>query len=95
MTLSLLVQSRSNTVAGNHFSYDVASGSVRPSGQTPTIILVASGNNNYIATNNTASAITVHTVVLDASTSGSKVLDSGDSNQVVRYASNYAFRATP
>jgi len=84
-----------NTVTGNHFSYDVASGSVTPSGQTPTIILVASGNNNYIATNNTVSAITVHTVVLDASTSGSKVLDSGDSNQVVRYASNYAFRPTP
>ncbi len=84
-----------NTVTGNHFSYDVASGSVTPSGQTPTIILVASGNHNYIATNNTVSAIAVHTVVLDAATSGSKVLDSGDSNQVVRYASNYAFRATP
>lgn len=84
-----------NTVTGNHFSYDVASGSVTPSGQTPTIILVASGNHNYIATNNTVSAIAVHTVVLDAATSGSKVLDSGDGNQVVRYASNYAFRATP
>lgn len=84
-----------NTVTGNHFSYDVASGFVTPSGQTPTIILVASGDNNYIATNNTVSAIAVHTVVLDASTFGSKVLDSGDSTQVVRYASNYAFRPTP
>jgi inulin fructotransferase (DFA-I-forming) len=85
----------SNSVIGNHFSFDVPSGSVSPSGQTPTIILVASGNNNYIATNNTVSGIAVHTVVLDASTSGCKVLDSGDSNQVVSYASNYSFRATP
>ncbi|WP_308012465.1 NosD domain-containing protein [Arthrobacter sp. M4] len=85
----------SNTVTSNHFSYDVPQASVTPSGQTPTIILVASGNNNYIATNNTVSGIAVHTVVLDVSTSGCKVLDSGDSNQVVSYASNYAFRATP
>ncbi|MET3905650.1 NosD domain-containing protein [Paenarthrobacter sp. 4246] len=84
-----------NTVTGNHFSYDVPSGSVVPAGQAPTIVLVASGNNNFIATNNTVSAIPVHTVVLDASTSGSKVLDSGDSNQVVRYASSYSFRPTP
>lgn len=84
-----------NTVTGNHFSFDVPAGSISPSGQTPTIILVASGNDNFVATNNTVSAIPVHTVVLDASTSGSKVLDSGDANQVVRYASNYAFRATP
>lgn len=84
-----------NTVTGNHFSYDVAAESVTPSGQTPTIVLVASGSGNFIATNNTVSAIGVHTVVLDAATSGTKVLDSGDEDQVVRYASDYSFRPTP
>ncbi|MCO1339697.1 fructotransferase [Kocuria polaris] len=89
------VAGSNNTVTGNHFSYDVGAGSVTPPGQTPTIILVASGDNNFIATNNTVSPITVHTVVLDAATKGSKVLDSGDEDQVVRYASDYAFRPTP
>ncbi|KRE51552.1 fructotransferase [Arthrobacter sp. Soil736] len=84
-----------NSVIGNHFSYDVPSGSVTPSGQTPTIILVASGNNNYIATNNTVSSIAVKTVTLDSSTTGTKVLDSGSLAQFQPFQSSNAFRATP
>lgn len=84
-----------NTVTGNHFSYDVPSGSVTPSGQTPTIILVASGNNNYIATNNTVASVTVKTVVLDSATTGTKVLDCGTQAQFEPYQSSYSFRATP
>ncbi|WP_102160658.1 NosD domain-containing protein [Zhihengliuella halotolerans] len=89
------VSGSNNTITGNHFSFDVPSGSVTPSGQKPTIILVASGSGNFIATNNIVAAIAVHSVVLDSSTSGSKVLDCGDEDEVVRYASDYAFRPTP
>jgi inulin fructotransferase (DFA-I-forming) len=84
-----------NTVTGNHFSYDVPSGSVTPSGQKPTIILVASGANNYIAANNTISSVAANTVVLDGSTTGTKVLDSGGAGEFVHYTSSYSFRATP
>lgn len=84
-----------NTVTGNHFSYDVPSGSVSPSGQKPTIILVASGANNYIAANNIISSVAANTVVLDGSTTGTKVLDSGTAGEFVHYSSSYSFRATP
>jgi len=84
-----------NTVTGNHFSFDVPSASVTPTGATPTIILVASGNNNYIAANNTVSATAVKTVVLDSATTGTKVLDSGSQAQFEPYQSSYSFRATP
>jgi inulin fructotransferase (DFA-I-forming) len=84
-----------NTVTGNHFSYDVPSASVAPSGATPTIILVASGNNNYIATNNTVSSIAVKAVVLDSATTGTKVMDSATQAQFEPYQSSYSFRATP
>jgi len=89
------IEGGNNSVIGNHFSYDVPSGSVTPSGQTPTIILVASGNNNYIATNNTVSATAVHTVTLDSSTTGTKVLDCGSLAQFQPFQSSNSFRATP
>lgn len=89
------IEGGGNTVTGNHFSYDVPAASVRPSGATPTIILVASGNNNYIAANNTVSAIAVKAVVLDSATTGTKVLDSATQAQFEPYQSSYSFRATP
>ncbi|MDQ0632801.1 inulin fructotransferase (DFA-I-forming) [Arthrobacter pascens] len=89
------IEGGNNSVIGNHFSYDVPSGSVTPSGQTPTIILVASGNNNYLATNNTVSATAVHTVTLDSSTTGTKVLDCGSLAQFQPFQSSNSFRATP
>ncbi|MEA5455064.1 NosD domain-containing protein [Sinomonas sp. JGH33] len=89
------VYGNSNTITANHFTYDVPSSAITPAGQTPTIILVSSGSNNYIAANNTASAVPVMTVVLDSSTTGTKVLDSGTQAQFQPYQSTYSFRATP
>lgn len=89
------IAGNANTVTANHFSYDVPSAAVNPSNQPPTIILVASGNDNYIATNNTVTSVPAKTVVLDSSTTGTKVLDSGTLSQFEPYQSSYAFRATP
>ena len=85
----------SNSVIGNHLSYNVPSGSVKPAGATPTMILVKSGNDNYVATNHTVSPTTVNTVVLDGSTTNTHILDSGTAAQLVAYSSSYGFRATP
>lgn len=57
--------------------------------------LVASGANNYIAANNTVASVAVNTVVLDGSTTGTKVLDSGTTGEFVHHTSSYSFRATP
>ncbi|UZX01467.1 fructotransferase [Arthrobacter sp. CDRTa11] len=89
------VAGNSNTVTGNHFSYDVPAGSVNPPSQPPTMVLVASGNNNFIATNNTVASVPVRTVVLDAATAGTKVLDCGTSAEFQAHGSPHSFRATP
>jgi inulin fructotransferase (DFA-I-forming) len=85
-----------NTVVGNHFSFDVPAANITPSGATPTIVLVKSGSNNYVATNHTAANVAVHTVVLDGSTVNTKVLDCGSTAEFQALSgATYGFRATP
>jgi inulin fructotransferase (DFA-I-forming) len=84
-----------NSVIGNHISFDVPTSAVSPSGATPTIVLVKSGNGNYIATNHVVANQAVKSVVLDASTTNTTVVDSATSAQFLAYSSSYGFRATP
>lgn len=84
-----------NTITCNLFSLDMTTAAVTPAGATPTMILVGGGAANNVANNHFASNIPATTVVLDASSTGTKVLDSGSSSQVLSYTTNYTFRATP
>lgn len=85
-----------NTITGNHFSFDVPAANVVPIGATPTLILVKSGSNNYIATNHHAANIGVRSAVLDGSSRGTKVLDCGTTGEFLALAgATYGFRATP
>ncbi|MBN9140941.1 MAG: right-handed parallel beta-helix repeat-containing protein [Micrococcales bacterium] len=85
-----------NTVVGNHFSYDVPSGDIKPAGATPTLVLVKSGGNNYVATNHHAANVAVRAAVLDGSTTDTKVLDCGTAAEFQALGSaTYGFRATP
>src|SRR5699024_5849765 len=52
------ISGSNNSVIGNHFSEVVDSRRVLPQGAVPTIIRVAAGSGNYVATN--------HVVALDA-----------------------------
>ncbi len=90
------VNGSGNTVVSNHFSFDVPPSSITPSGATPTIVLVKSGANNYIATNHTIANAAVKTVVLDGSTTNTKVLDCGTNGEFNPLAgATFGFRATP
>ncbi|KUG53860.1 fructotransferase [Kocuria rosea subsp. polaris] len=84
-----------NSVLTNHFSFDVPANAVAPAGRTPTIVLVAAGQDNFIATNNTVASIAVKAVVLDASTVRTKVLDSATTAQFDPLTTNHTFRPTP
>ncbi|NEM91125.1 NosD domain-containing protein [Galbitalea soli] len=84
-----------NALIANHFSFNVPSGSITPSGATPTLVLVKSGDGNYLASNHFVANVAVHTVVLDASTTNTHVMDSGTSAQFQAYSTSYGFRATP
>ncbi|WP_253259943.1 NosD domain-containing protein [Subtercola boreus] len=85
-----------NTVVSNHFSFDVPSANIVPGGAKPTMVLVRSGDNNYVATNHTAANVPVNTVVLDGSTTNSKVLDCGSAAEFQYFTgATYGFRATP
>jgi inulin fructotransferase (DFA-I-forming) len=83
-----------NALIANHFSFNVPSGSITPSGATPTMVLVKSGDGNYVTANHFTANVTINTVVLDASTTNSHVLDSGTAAQFLYYTSSYGFRAT-
>lgn len=85
-----------NTIVGNHFSFDVPSGNIVPSGATPTLVLVKSGSNNYVATNHHAANVAVRSAVLDGSTVDTKVLDCGTAAEFQALAgATFGFRATP
>ncbi|MEV3938464.1 NosD domain-containing protein [Glycomyces sp. NPDC049804] len=85
-----------NTVTGNHFTYDVPSGSITPSGAVPTIVLVKSGSGNYLAMNHHVANVGVRSAVLDGSTTNTKVLDSGTAAEFQALSgATYGFRATP
>jgi inulin fructotransferase (DFA-I-forming) len=83
-------------VTGNHFSFDVPAANILPLGATPTLVLVKSGSNNYIATNHHAANVAVRSAVLDGSTTNSKVLDCGTAAEFQAIApATFGFRATP
>jgi len=83
-----------NTVTANHFSYGVASQYIRPSGAVPTIVLVRGGTRNYLASNNIVSNVPVR-VVLDASTTQTKVIYSAEDSQIQSFTTDYVKVPTP
>ncbi|MBA4866672.1 right-handed parallel beta-helix repeat-containing protein [Streptomyces sp. PSKA54] len=83
-----------NTLTSNQFSFSVPSGNITPAGADPTIVLVKSGDNNYLAANHITSNLPAK-VVLDASTTATKVLYSATSAQFDAYTSNHAMVPTP
>lgn len=91
----ILVVGDNNMVTGNLFDYFVDPSKVAPFGATPTIILVKSGDSNHISDNHVVANQTVHNVVLDGSTTATKVLDSGAVDAIQAFTSNYTLRPTP
>lgn len=84
-----------NLISNNLFAYDVAPAKVVPEGAQPTIILIAGGDSNVIATNHVVSNVASQHVVLDASTTRSKVLDSGPASSITSHSADTAIRPTP
>ncbi|GAA4440737.1 hypothetical protein GCM10023148_47930 [Actinokineospora soli] len=84
-----------NLVTSNMFAYFVDPSRITPSGATPTIILVASGAGNHVSNNHAVSNVAAKHVVLDASTTGTKVLDSATTAQFTAFTANHTFRPTP
>jgi inulin fructotransferase (DFA-I-forming) len=84
-----------NLISNNLFAYDVPPEKVLPSGAKPTIILIAGGDSNVVATNRVVSNVASQHVVIDASTRRSKVLDSGAEPTIISYSPDTAIRPTP
>ncbi|WP_019818778.1 NosD domain-containing protein [Saccharomonospora saliphila] len=84
-----------NMVTTNLIAFHVDSAEISPSGAEPTMILIASGHANHVTNNHVVSNLACNTVVLDASTTGTTVLDSGRTEQVVAHTSDYTLRPTP
>lgn len=83
-----------NAVTGNQFSFSVPAANISPSGADPTLIAVAGGARNYLATNTIKANLGVK-VVLDASSTDTKILYSAKSDQLQAYTSDYKLVATP
>jgi inulin fructotransferase (DFA-I-forming) len=83
-----------NAVISNLFTYGVAPEKILPSGATPTVVLVKSGHGNYLASNHIVSNVGTR-IVLDASTTGTKLLYTAQNSQFHSYTTDYAFVATP
>lgn len=88
------IEGNYNAVSANIFSFNVPSGSITPAGANPTIVLVKSGNNNYLASNLISGNIPVK-IVLDATTTATKLLYTAQSGQVSAFTTNYSLVATP
>lgn len=84
-----------NLISNNLFAYDVPPDRIVPTGAQPTMILIAGGDSNVVALNHVVSNVASQHVVLDASTTHSKVLDSGASSTITSYSSDTAIRPTP
>jgi len=91
----LHVRGDNNLVSSNLFAYDVPTDRITPSGARPTMVLVASGQGNVVATNHVVSNVASQRVVVDGSTTGTKVLDSGAQSEITSYTTNVAIRPTP
>jgi len=88
------VNGDANAVTANHFSFSVPAVNITPSGADPTIILIAGGARNYLATNNITSNLGVK-IVLDSSSTDTKILYSAQSSQLQASTTNYSLVATP
>ncbi|MET8081873.1 NosD domain-containing protein [Streptomyces sp. NPDC005303] len=83
-----------NAVTGNQFSFSVPAANIAPSGADPTLILIAGGARNFLATNNIKANLDVK-VVLDSSSTETKILYSAKSSELNSYTDNYSLVATP
>lgn len=88
------VNGSNNSILANHFSFSVGSGFLKPLGATPTIILIKSGDRNVISANNIVSSVASQ-VVLDASTTSTKILHSTSAAQLQPFSSSYAHVPIP
>ncbi|PZE86937.1 NosD domain-containing protein [Curtobacterium sp. MCBD17_032] len=84
-----------NTITGNHVTVIIPPEQVAPAGTTAAVFRVASGDQNLIGANHVISNLTLHTVVLDAGTTNSHVLDSGTEAQFAAASTSHGFRPTP
>ena len=91
----LHVRGDNNLISNNLFAFDVPPDRLNPSGAQPTMILVAGGDHNVIALNHVVKNVPAQHVVLDASTTRSKVLDSGTQNEITAHTQDVAIRPTP
>lgn len=89
------VRGDNNLISNNLFAFDVPPDGLNPSGAQPTMILVAGGDHNVIALNHVVKNVPAQHVVLDASTTRSKVLDSGAENEITAHTQDVAIRPTP
>jgi inulin fructotransferase (DFA-I-forming) len=89
------VRGDNNLISDNLFAFDVPPDRLNPSGAEPTIILVAGGDHNVIALNHVIKNVPAQHVLLDASTTRSKVLDSGAEDEITTYTEDAAIRPTP
>jgi len=72
----------------------VATQYIRPAGAVPTIVLVRGGTRNYLASNNIVSNVPAR-VVLDASTTKTKVIYSAEDSQIQSFTTDYVKVPTP
>ena len=84
-----------NLFSNNLIAYDVSPDRIVPLNAQPTMVLIAGGDSNVVATNHVVSNVEAQHVVLDASTVRSKVLDSGPASKVTSYSADTAVRPTP
>ncbi|GAA1651555.1 hypothetical protein GCM10009806_20470 [Microbacterium flavum] len=88
------ISGSNNSVLSNHMSYNVAGPLRRPSGATPTLILVKSGDRNVI-NGNTLVANVAASVVLDASTTNTKVIYTTTAAQLQAFTASFAHVPMP
>lgn len=89
------VRGDNNLISDNLVAYDVPPDRLTPPGAEPTMILVAGGDANVVALNHVVANVPAQHVVLDASTTRTKVLDSGAADRITSYATDAAIRPTP
>ena len=84
-----------NLFSNNLIAFDVSPDRIVPPNAQPTMVLIAGGDSNVVATNHVVSSVEAQHVVLDSSTVRSKVLDSGPASKVTSYSGDTAIRPTP
>lgn len=89
------IEGDNNLFSNNLIAYDVSPDKVVPASAQPTMVLIAGGNSNVVASTHVVSNVEAQHVVLDASTVRSKVLDSGPASTVTSYSGDTAIRPTP